>query len=69
MKIKQGALKFVHRRLFWTLESSEAHLALHINLIKCSQLKKSCVCMLAKLTPWTVAHQDLLSMGFPRKEY
>ena len=21
------------------------------------------------VTPWTVAHQDLLSMGFPRQEY
>ena len=28
-----------------------------------------CACLVAKLTPWTVAHQDLLSMGFPRKEY
>ena len=28
-----------------------------------------CACLVAKLTPWTVAHQDLLSMGFPRQEY
>ena len=31
-------------------------------------------CLLAKLcltfvTPWTVAHQAILSMGFPRQEY
>ena len=28
---------------------------------------KSCLTLL--WTPWTVAHQDLLSMGFPRQEY
>ena len=27
----------------------------------------SCVCLFA--TPWTVAHQASLSMGFPRQEY
>ena len=27
---------------------------------------KSC---LALVTPWTIAHQALLSMGFPRQEY
>ena len=28
---------------------------------------RSCVQLFA--TPWTVANQDLLSMGFPRQEY
>ena len=32
-----------------------------------------CVCMLSHVqlfvTPWTVAHQSFLSMGFPRQEY
>ena len=30
-----------------------------------------CVCMLSHtiVTPWTVAHQAPLSMGFPRQEY
>ena len=30
-----------------------------------------CVCLVVtdSMTLWTVAHQDLLSMGFPRQEY
>ena len=32
-----------------------------------------CVCVLSRVrlfaTPWTVAHQAPLSMGFPRQEY
>ena len=37
-------------------------------------LNKYCWCLVAQLcplyaTPWTVAHQAPLSMGFPRKEY
>ena len=32
-----------------------------------------CCCLVAKLcltvTPWTIAHQALLSIGFPRQEY
>ena len=36
--------------------------------------KIHCCCLVSKLcltfvTPWTVAHQVLLSMGFPRQEY
>ena len=27
------------------------------------------MCSVTKLCPWTVAHQALLSMGFPRQEY
>ena len=49
--------------------------------IQCSQKKKRkikvkmvCMCMLLShvlllVTPWTVAHQAPLPMGFPRQEY
>ena len=38
-----------------------------------NNIKYCCYCLLAKfgsfMTPWTVAHQAPLSMGFPRLEY
>ena len=30
---------------------------------------RGCVCVWLFVTPWTVAHQACLSMGFPRQEY
>ena len=35
-------------------------------MITCCLVNKLCLTL---VTPWTVAHQTLLSMGFPRQEY
>ena len=46
----------------------------HAYTCKYTSCVSNCCCLVAKLcpalaTPWTVAHQAPLSMGFPRQEY
>ena len=55
--------------LFWKEKSVQISICPHCS---CSELRVvvqllSCVRLFA--TPWTVAHQAPLSMGFPRQEY
>ena len=50
------------------------HLAIHLKLTQHCKATICCRCLVTKLcltlwTPWTVAHQAPLSLGFPRQEY
>ena len=57
----QGAFSFLFQFLFWAFDNISYHLAYYACLLSCF----SCVQLL--VTPWAIAFQAPLSMGFSKK--
>ena len=52
-----------------TVKGDEPRASSHLGPLARTARVLSCSVMSDSATPWTVAHQALLSMGFPRQEY